>query len=53
MDCTADGNVVITGDNDGYLHVFDVRQAKGKLRKKEAELHNKRVNTLHVSPDAT
>ena len=25
MDCTADGNVAILGDNDGYLHVYDVR----------------------------
>jgi len=25
MDCSADGNVAILGDNDGYLHVYDIR----------------------------
>jgi hypothetical protein len=25
MDCTADGNVAILGDNDGYLHIYDIR----------------------------
>ena len=50
MDCTADGSTAILGDNDGYLHVFDIRENAGKQRKKEAELHNKRINTLHVSP---
>lgn len=49
MDVTADGNVAILGDNDGYLHVFDIRDNKGEQRGKDAELHNKRVNTLHVS----
>ena len=53
MDVTADGNVAILGDNDGYLHVFDIRENKGSQRGKEAELHNKRVNTLHVSHSRT
>lgn len=48
FDCTPDGNVAILGDNDGYLHVFDVREKRGTQRGKEVELHNKRVNTLHV-----
>lgn len=49
MDVTADANVAIMGDNDGYLHVFDIRENKAEQRGKDAELHNKRVNTLHVS----
>lgn len=49
MDCSMDGNLAIMGDNDGYLHTFDIRANKGSQRGKEAELHNKRINTLHVS----
>lgn len=49
MDCTADGNVAILGDSDGYFHIYDIRENKGEQRGKEGELHNKRVNTLHVS----
>ena len=52
MDVTADANVAIMGDNDGYLHVFDIRENKAEQRGKDAELHNKRVNTLHVSLSA-
>ena len=49
FDCSPDANVTILGDNDGYLHVFDVREGQASARGKPAEIHNKRVNTLHVS----
>ena len=49
FDCSPDGNVAILGDNDGYLHAFDIREGQASMRGKPAEIHNKRVNTLHVS----
>ena len=49
MDCTADGNVVFLGDNDGDVHIYDIREASGKSRGSPVELHNKRINTIHVS----
>ena len=49
FDCSPDGHVAILGDNDGYLHVFDIREGQASMRSKPAEIHNKRVNTLHVS----
>ena len=48
FDCTPDGKVAILGDNDGYLHVYDINENAGQQREKEVEIHNKRVNTLHV-----
>jgi hypothetical protein len=47
MDCTANGSVLLLGDNDGNLEVLDARQPGPAA--KSVNLHDRKLNTLHVS----
>ena len=47
MDCTADGNVMLLGDNEGNLEVLDARQPSPASS--SVNLHDRKLNTLHVS----
>ena len=42
----ADGNCGILGDNDGNLEVWDRREAG---RQEAVNVHDKKINTIHVS----
>ncbi|KAK9823208.1 hypothetical protein WJX72_001110 [[Myrmecia] bisecta] len=48
FDCLADGNTGFVGDKDGNLDVFDVRARK--LAHEGVNIHDKKINTLHVEP---
>ena len=42
----ADGNCGVLGDNDGNLEVWDRRE---EGRQEAVNVHNKKINTIHVS----
>ena len=60
MDATADGRTVLLGDKDGDLTLVDTRAsapgrrpaAAGPAGPAAAELHRKKVNTVHFEPGA-
>ena len=49
-DVTADGRTMHLVDNQGNYHVVDVRS--GKLASPAVELHEKKINTVHLEPGA-
>lgn len=47
FDCTLDGRVLFLGDNDGNFEMIDTREKADKSN--SVNLHDKKLNTLHVS----
>ncbi|KAI3434695.1 hypothetical protein D9Q98_002758 [Chlorella vulgaris] len=48
MDVTGDGRTALLGDNEGALHVVDVRA--GQPQGKALTLHRKKINTISFEP---
>lgn len=49
-DVTADGRTIHLSDNVGNYHVVDARS--GKLTSPAVQLHEKKINTVHLEPGA-
>ncbi len=47
FDCTLDGRTLFLGDNDGNFEMVDTREKADKSN--SVNLHDKKLNTLHVS----